>query len=143
MNGSTIGIRTSFNSRTPAQPNACVSPLIETQLGRYQSPPLEFQAARDLLDRFATFFEQDPRSDIWIHAKAPEATLVLEEHNLVYGYGDLSCYRDELIRAGLRTGTVAMPSPHAHSYHADHDKSESELLAALSWSATSLRAEDR
>jgi hypothetical protein len=115
---------------------------IDTQLGRYQSPPLPHREAIDLIDRFASFFEQDARSDIWIHTKTPEATVVLEEHNIIYAYGDLSRFDARLTQASLRPGAVSIPSPHAHNYHAEHDHSEREFLGVLPWSVSPLRPED-
>ncbi|HSP14519.1 MAG TPA: hypothetical protein VLV78_07200 [Thermoanaerobaculia bacterium] len=113
-----------------------------SRIGRYQSPPLQVTDADALLGRFAAFFEEDARSDIWVHSVAPAATIVFERHNLIYAYGDLPRFTAELIRRGMQKGKVHIPSPHAHNYHPDHDASEREFAASQSWSITSLRSGD-
>jgi hypothetical protein len=115
---------------------------IGRDLGRHQSPPLSLPEVRDLLGEFAGFFENDARSDLWLHSRAPEATIVYERHGLIYVYGPLDAARAVLEAAGLREGPVAIPSPHEHHYRAEYDEAERALASRYDWTITPLRAED-
>jgi hypothetical protein len=115
---------------------------VGSELGRYQSPPLPLSAAKQLLEAYAEFLENDARSDIWLHSRAPESTLVFERHGLIYAYGALQPFRDVLESAGLREGVEAIPSPHAHHYHPIYDAAETALASQYEWTFAPPRPED-
>ena len=108
--------------------------------------PREFRLgaaeAKQLLQRYAGFFEHDRRSHIWIHARNPEATMVFDRHGLVYAYGLLDAFRRVFESAGLREGVEAIPTPHAHHYHSAYDEAESALAAEYAWTVSELRPVD-
>jgi hypothetical protein len=115
---------------------------VGSELGRYQSPPLPLSAAKQLMETHAEFLENDARSDIWLHSREPESTIVFERHGLIYAYGELQAFRDVLESAGLREGVEAIPSPHAHHYHELYDSAETALASQCEWTITPLHPED-
>lgn len=117
------------------------TPRTEAPRGRYQSEPLENEDVIVFLRSFGAFFEQDARSDIWVHSHEP-ATLVYERHGLIYAYGPLERFQRVLKDHGFEAGNVLIPSPHAHNYHAELDGAEEAVASALHWTATPLHPED-
>jgi hypothetical protein len=123
--------------------------LLESRLGnregRYQAPNVlgEFQL-RAFAKRFGSFLEHDGRHHLWIaSAIAPANTLVYDQHNLIYAYGDLDHYAEVLQQSGYRQGTVRFPAPHTHHYHATYDADEAALLQYWAWKRSPLQPEDR
>ena len=112
------------------------------QLGRYQSPALDFQALNSFMAEFCEFLTDDARHDLWVHSPEAEATLVWDRHNLMYAYGPLEQFR-AILGESLQEGEVnSPPNPHAHMYHAEYDDSERKLLRHFQWSRSPLRAGD-
>jgi hypothetical protein len=116
------------------------TPRAGTPRGRYQSPPLVFPDAEHLLLKYRALFEQDGRSDIWIHARPPELTVVLDQHDLIYAYGPIEALVARL--EGVPHARTAIPSPHAHHYHAEFDDLERMLASELEWTVTELEPDD-
>jgi hypothetical protein len=114
----------------------------QSQLGRYQSPALDFQALNRFMADFSEFLTNDARHDLWIHSPEAEATLVWDRHDLIYAYGPLERFR-ALLKESLQEGEVnGPPDPHAHMYHAEYDDSERKLLRYFDWSLSPLAASD-
>ena len=114
----------------------------ESQLGRYQSPALDFGALNRFMADFSEFLTNDARHDLWIHSPDAEATLVWDRHDLIYAYGPLEEFR-ALLKESLQEGEVnGPPNPHAHMYHAQFDDSERKLLHYFEWSRSPLLAID-
>jgi hypothetical protein len=118
------------------------TPCGGSQPGRYQSTPLTGEELRDLLRKYTPLFEEDGRSDLWVHSKEPPATIVLDHHDLIYAYGPLDAFVGELSARGFVEGSVAIPSPHAHEYRAECDDLERALAIECDWDVTALRPED-
>lgn len=112
------------------------------QPGRYESQPLAYAQAAEVLRQFQPYLEQDARHDLWLHAAGSDATLVYERHNLIYAYGPLAQLAAALRASALAEGAVSIPAPHAHRYHAAFDADEARLLQALDWHRTPLHPED-
>lgn len=110
--------------------------------GRYQSPPQTRDEVRHLLIEHRALFEQDGRGDVWIHSGTPASTIVLDRHDLLFGYGPIASFEDALRTMNFTEGGVAIPSPHAHEYHAELDDLERSLAGAIEWRITDLRPED-
>ena len=110
--------------------------------GRYQSPPMTADELRRVLERYAALFEQDGRSDIWIHSRTPDATIVIDRHDLLFAYGPRDAFINALRAMHFHEGLASIPSPHAHEYHAEFDELELALAGELEWTISELRAED-
>ncbi len=116
------------------------APRAGSKRGRYQSPPLSFREVEHLLLKYRALFEQDARSDIWIHAEAPDFTIVLDQHDRIYAYGPAEGFVSRL--EGFRNTRTAIPSPHAHNYHAELDDLEQNFASEFDWNVTDLAPDD-
>lgn len=113
-----------------------------TELGRYQSPALDFPALNGFMAEFCEFLTNDARHDVWIHSPDANATLVWDRHDLIYTYGPLEPFR-AMLRESLQEAEVdGPPDPHVHLYHAEYDDAERRLLRYFEWSHSPLLAED-
>lgn len=114
-----------------------------SQLGRYQSPPLEFEGLNDFMAEFCEFLTKDARHDLWVHSPGTDATLVWDRHDLIYAYGPLEQFRG-VLKESLQEGDVdGPPFPHVHMYHAEYDDSERRLLRYFQWLRTPLLESDQ
>jgi hypothetical protein len=110
---------------------------------RYQSPiPTLRRETEEFLQQYAGYLEGDGRHHIWVHPHTDQATLVYDQHNLIYAYGDLDRYEGVLLRAGLSRGQVNVPAPHVHQYNEEFDAAEDRILRHWAWTATPLQAGD-
>ena len=107
--------------------------------GRYQNPsPIGYDDLELFLYTFQEFFEQDGRHHLWVTSISGEGQFVLDNHNMIFAYGDLDRYVAYLESQGFTPGTVAIPSPHSHSYHAQFDSAEDDLMAYWEWKKSPL-----
>jgi len=113
--------------------------------GRYQAPTtLAEDQLGVFIERFRSYLEQDGRHHLWVaSAAAPENTLVYDQHNVIYAYGDLDRYVEVVQQSGFHEGTVRFPDPHTHHYHGEYDADEAALLQYWAWQRTPLKPEDR
>ncbi len=110
--------------------------------GRYQSPALERRELDDIFAEFGEFFGSDARLHFWVHSPDDRATIVLDDHNIVYGYGPLDDFRKTLSEQGFRPGPVVIPVPHCQHYNAEFDKQERQIVKRYSWKVTPLQEDD-
>jgi hypothetical protein len=75
-----------------------------SQLGRYQSPAVQFDAVNGFMAEFCEFLTDDGRHDLWLHSPR------------IWTFGTVS-----------RSGRPP-PDPHAHMYHAQYDEAERRIL---------------
>jgi hypothetical protein len=111
--------------------------------GRYQSPLIEsFEDLQVFFYTYERFLESDGRHHIWISSPANEGTLVYDQHNVIFAYGDLSSYEVVLRERGFRQQEFWFPSPHCHSYPSSHVTDEESLLSHLDWQYSPLQEGD-
>jgi len=111
--------------------------------GRYQSPFLALAELRVALEPIRTFLSEDGRSQLWLHSPEVDATLVWDQHDLLYLYGPLAPFRATLVCAGLREAEpVSISFPHGHHYHAAFDDAEASMASLFEWRVTPLRPGD-
>jgi hypothetical protein len=102
--------------------------------GRYQSSrPVEFDDLAEFLRRYRDFIEQDGRHHIWVSDVADEGQLIFDRHNIIYAYGPLDRFKARLRARGVTEGTVRIPTPHGHEYHAEFDVLEDEMMSYWDW----------
>jgi hypothetical protein len=75
---------------------------------------------------------------VWIHSPDSSATIVYEEHNLIYAYGPLDCYTQILSERGFQQGNIELPFPHTHRYHDEFDETERQIIQNHAWRRTPL-----
>lgn len=119
-------------------------PRRDTHLpGRYQPPgPLSFEDVSEFCSTFRDFLETDGRHHVWIGSTTGTGTLVYDQHNVLFAYGDLGRYLDVLKRRGFRPGPVRFPAPHGHLYHPSNDEAEDRLIGHWNWTRFPLQAGD-
>ena len=111
--------------------------------GRYQNPePINYDDLELFLYTFQEFLEQDGRHHLWVSSTSGEGQFVFDNHNLIYAYGNLDHYESQLASAGFSRGTVEIPVPHCHNFHAEFDRIEDELMAYWRWKRFPLQADD-
>jgi len=111
--------------------------------GRYQAPQLPGSGElRTFLEEFGPFLEQDGRHAFWIGSAAGEGTLVYDQHDVLFAYGDLAAYRRVLDRRGFVEQPFSYPDPHVHCYHAELDAVEERLFSRWEWIWSPLREDD-
>jgi hypothetical protein len=112
------------------------------QLGRYQSPAIQFDAVNGFMSQFCEFLTNDARHDLWLHSPKSGATLVWDRHDLIYAYGPLDQFRAVLKESFLEAQVQGPPCPHVHRYHAEYDESEQRILRHFQWSCSPLVSGD-
>ena len=113
------------------------------QLGRYQSPAIQFDAVNGFVAEFCEFLTDDGRHDLWVHSPRSDATLVWDRHDLIYAYGPLEQFR-VVLKEGLQEGQAdGPPDPHVHMYHPQYDEAERRILRYFQWSRSPLLKEDQ
>lgn len=102
--------------------------------GRFEmTRALDYSELEAFLRRYRELFECDGRHHLWIASPDLDATIVYDQHNVLYLYGDLDAYASRLNDWGLREGQVEFPSPHSHHYHAELDDTVDEMLHRYEW----------
>ncbi len=101
----------------------------------YYSLPTDLSASEldGLLREFEEFFEQDGRHTLWVASPREKATLIYDEHNLIYGYGPLDRWMQILDQSALTPGPVSVPFPHTHHRHDGLESELHRLLASREW----------
>ena len=97
---------------------------------------LDRDQVQSMLMEFERFFEHDGRHTLWIASPREKATVILDEHNLIYGYGPLDRWEAQLLASDLERGPVSIPFPHTHHRH---EGMESELIRLMQSQIWALR----
>jgi hypothetical protein len=85
------------------------------------------------LRHFQTYLESDGRHHVWVVSVPTNATLVFDNHNLIYAYGPLDEFVPILLQRGFSEQEAPIPVPHVHHYHEGFDSSEREIMAYWNW----------
>jgi hypothetical protein len=121
-----------------------VVPRGEGEPGRYQNEfPLSSIQLQEFLASYSDFFEHDARHNLWIRSQFDDGLLVYDRHNLIYAYGPLERFIEELTSSGLsESEDVFMRLPHVHHYHEALDSDAKRLHTKESWIISPLRPGD-
>ena len=102
--------------------------------GYYSVPTdLERKEVETVLEEFEDFFERDGRHTLWIASPREKATLIYDEHNLIFGYGPLDSWMSQLQSSNLQPGQVSVPFPHTHHRHDGLESELDRLLSSREW----------
>lgn len=134
-------------SRVLAEPFGVLYVLLITRRGhtpaRYQSPhPLARRDLEQFFQNFSYYFEGDGRHHIWLRSFPDDSTIVYDQHNVIYVYGELRQFEDILGKEGLQRGEVSFPSPHSHYYNDEFDNEEERILKYWDWRQSPLMDND-
>ena len=111
--------------------------------GRYQSPVMENHEDLQLfIWTFQNFFECDGRHHVWIASPDSDDLLVYDQHDVIFGYGNLDAFESVLNNGGFNQQEFWFPSPHSHSYDPANVNAEDELMAYFDWQFFELQAGD-
>lgn len=119
------------------------TPRGEGAAGRYVGPDLGRDELKSFILRFRTYLQADARFDLWAYSAADESTVVWDRHNLLFAYGNLDVFANQLRALGFVEGDVTVPSPHQHHYREEFDSDAAAILGALPWQYTELEPEDQ
>lgn len=102
--------------------------------GRFElAEPLGRAELRSFLRRYRELFEHDGRHHLWVASPVDDATVVYDQHNVLYLYGPLLRFENVLKEQGLSEGEVLLPSPHSHHYHEELDSEVDDMLTRYEW----------
>jgi hypothetical protein len=118
------------------------TPRGEAAPGRYQSPAVSAEEARNIVTQFGGFLGADARFDFWVHSPSSKATLVWDRHNQMYCYGPLEKFESALCAMNFAEQALPDMGPHIHHYRSDFDSQAKEILQVVQWSYSPLRPED-
>jgi len=111
--------------------------------GRYQSPIVEsFEDLQVFFYTYERFLEADGRHHIWVGSPTSDGTLVYDQHNVIFAYGDLARYEVVLRGHEFQQQPFSFPFPHCHNYPSTHTVHEEELLAHFDWQYSPLQPGD-
>ena len=114
-----------------------------SKAGRYQSPaPSSRQETEIFLSRFRDYFESDGRHHVWVMSLLASATLVYDNHNVIYAYGPLAQFKKVLTARGFSEKRVQFPAPHVHNYNQEYDSEEREIMTYWNWKYFPLADDD-
>jgi hypothetical protein len=120
-----------------------ITPRSEAAAGRYQSArPHQREEVVALLDRFEHFFASDGRHNLWL-AAPPAGQLVLDRHEVIYGYGPIAEIVGRLKEKNFaEVDGIRVPVPHSHHFHEEMDEDEREVLTHWEWVQSELQETD-
>ena len=111
--------------------------------GRYQSPVIPNHDDLQLfIWTFQTFFENDGRHHLWIASPNSSDLLVYDQHDVIFGYGNLNGFENVLTNNEFTNTEFWFPSPHAHGYDPANAKIEDELIDYFDWQYFELQPGD-
>lgn len=85
------------------------------------------------LNRYQPLFEGDGRHHVWLASPVGDASIVYDQHNVLYLYGPLDRFARVLDEFGLEEREFSFPSPHSHHYHEELDVLLEDMLNRHEW----------
>ena len=97
----------------------------------------------NFFESYFKFFDEDARHHVWLYSTTDKATLIYDQHNVIYAYGPIDEYQKILDRMGYdKFELIKFPVPHGHRYHLEFDEKEREITASENWIYSPLREGD-
>jgi hypothetical protein len=114
------------------------------EVGRYQlDHELDKYGLGKFLGKYHEYFELDGRHHIWMKSITSDDLIVYDNHNVLYVYGDLTHYIEELSSSGfMQVNNIEFPCPHAHHYNKVFDGTEKEIIQSNKWKFFPLKEDD-
>ncbi|MEM0907028.1 MAG: hypothetical protein AAGJ94_06670 [Pseudomonadota bacterium] len=121
--------------------------LLTSQTGRpparYQSPKaLTYDELELFLYTYQEFLEQDGRHNAWIASINGEGQFILDQHNVIFAYGNLPVYENTLRQKGYSVADIKTPAPHRHNFHYQFSDMEDALMNHWGWKQYPLEPSD-
>ena len=113
------------------------------QPGRYQSPIISSHEDLQLfIWTFQEFFEGDGRHHVWIGSPDSRDLLIYDQHDAIFGYGNLAAFECVLRSQGFQSKDFWFPCPHAHSFDPANVNAEDQLMQYFEWQYFELQPAD-
>lgn len=110
---------------------------------RYESPsPTDRKTTLAFLREYEEFFERDARHHVWVMSVPLSATIVYDNHNVIYAYGPLDRFQRVVHLRGLERSRIRFPVPHTHNYNAEYDDRADGLMQHWEWIRSPLHEDD-
>ncbi len=93
---------------------------------------------KDLFERYRPFLESDARHHLWIHSDGGKGTIICDEHDWIYMYGNLDAVEAFLLEKSFREEMPIIPFPHLHNESSANDETMRSLLGHFPWTAHSV-----
>lgn len=102
---------------------------------KYEANGVNQDQIVNLFDQFHDFLESDARHHLWIHSEGGRGTLICDEHDWVYAYGNLEAVEQFLLERGFKEEMPTIPFPHLHNESNANDPQMEALLRHFDWKA--------
>src|SRR5690606_13264921 len=91
---------------------------------------------------FQNFFEGDGRHHLWIASPHSSDLLVYDQHDVIFGYGNLDRFESVLSDHNYSPEEFWFPAPHWHGYDPSNVKAEDEVMGYFDWTYSELQPGD-
>ena|SRR5579862_2408019 len=95
--------------------------------------PLSRTDLQVFLRRYRQLFEEDGRHHLQVSAPASDATILYDQHNVIYASGPLQRFERVLGESDIPEGVLEFPSPHSHHYHEELDVMLDDMFERYEW----------
>jgi len=102
---------------------------------KYEVESLALSDIVECLEKYKAFLESDARHHLWIHSEGARGTLICDEHDWIYAYGNLEAVEQFLIERGFKEEMPVIPFPHLHNESSANDPLMHDLLKHFEWKA--------
>ena len=112
--------------------------------GKYQaSKALSWVGLENFCVKYSDYFETDARHNFGIRDIETKDTVIYDNHNVLYVFGNLEEKIKILEGNGYKkAGKIVIPKPHTHFFNDDNDDIENDLLRNNEWIFTPVKIED-
>ncbi len=108
-----------------------VSDRGRVERGKYLSDTLSFDEIAEIMLQFRRLIEADARHHTFLFVAGTDNFFVLDEHDLIYAYGNLELHKSLLTQLGFIEKYFDLPFPHIHAYLDECDHEEAELASLM------------
>ena len=113
-------------------------------LGKYQTAKaLAWEELENFCEKYSDYLETDARHNFGVRDIETKETVIYDNHNVLYVFGDLGEKIKILENNGYkRVEKIVIPKPHTHFFYNENDDNEIEFLKNNDWIFTPVRIQD-
>ncbi|MBJ7458490.1 MAG: hypothetical protein JHD02_04810 [Thermoleophilaceae bacterium] len=97
-------------------------------VAKYESEPWSIEQVVEFATTFRDFFTLDGRANLWVGEIGGPGMLVLDEHDILFGYGHVDEFERKSHSAGYVAGNPTVPDPHEHCFREEFDEDELRIV---------------
>lgn len=102
---------------------------------KYEVDGLSIEDISKMFEAFRGFLESDARHHLWLHSESAGGTLICDEHDWIYAYGNHEAVKEYLVQQGYKDEAPVIPFPHLHNESNSNDPTMRNLLDYFEWKA--------